>query len=196
MADGWDVFDAPGGSSGGGPGRAAPAAAAPRDDGWGAFDAPVVNGVPAGAPAPVQAGPALQPGQRTGMLANVGAALQEGAAGAINIASDPVGNIIGKPLVALGTGAYNLGARALGYQPLSPAQMNAALDDGPGPGDRLVAGLDRAVGAPTPGDVVPGTDAQRYARAGVQGAMGMAALGPLGGVRQAAGTLATGALSG
>jgi len=130
------------------------------------------------------------------MLANVGAALQEGGAAAINIASDPVGNLIGKPLVAAGTGLYNLGARAFGYDKLTPDQMNAALDDGPGPGDRLVAGLDRAVGAPTPADVVPGSVAERYARAGIQGAMGMAALGPLGGMRQAAGTLATGAVSG
>lgn len=187
--DPWAAFDGVPAAGGAG----APAAAA---DPWAAFDgvpsasAPVANAVPA------SAAPVLQPGQRTGMMANIGAGLQGAGAAAVNAASDPVGYLIGKPAVALGTGAYNLGARVFGYDKLSPEKMNALLDDGPGPGDRLVASLNRAGGAPLPSDVVPGSDAERYVRAGIEGAAGMAMLGPMGGARAAAGTLSTGTLSG
>lgn len=189
--DPWDDFNGTPVVQAPAAGTSAVATPAAVPDPWADF-----YGTPVATPAPVQAGPSLQPGQRTGMLANVGAAVQEGAAGLVNIAADPVGNIIGKPVVAAGTSLYNLGARAFGYDKLTSEQMSAALDDGPGPGDALVAGVDRAAGVPTPADVVPSTDAQHYARAGIQGAVGMAALGPLGGLRQIAGTLATGAVSG
>ena len=192
MADPWAEFD---GTPAATPGvmGARGGTAGPLDP-WAAFD-----GAPAPAPTsdvPTAGAPVVHPGQRTGLIANTGAALQEGGAGLVNIASDPFGHLIGKPLVALGTGAYNLGARAFGYQPLSSEKMDLLLNDGPGPGDRMVAGLNAAGGAPNPSDVVPGTAAERYLRAGVGGAIGMAALGPVGGVRAATGTLATGVLSG
>ncbi len=199
--DPWAIFD------GVPPGKAAVAPVASADDPWADF-----NGTPVAAPAPVQAGPVLQPGQRTGMLANVAAGAQEGLASLGNIAADPVGQMVVKPAVLLGTGAYNLGARAFGYAPADPMATLRAVDNfrrpsldeipegtglaGAGAGDRVIAAADRAAGLATPADVVPDGAAQRYARAGTAGAVGMAAFGPTNGLLKTAGTLATGAVSG
>jgi len=98
--------------------------------------------------------------------------------------------------VALGTGAYNLGARAFGYDKLSPEDIASLTDDGPGPGDKLVSAAARAAGAPDPANVVPGSAGERYLRAGVGGAASLALMGPGGGVSSAAGTAALGGLSG
>ncbi len=149
------------------------------------------------APAPEPAPPpaAAAPGQRTGLVANIGAGLQEGAAGAVNALSDPSG-FIGKQIVALGTGAYNLGARALGKPPMDPKLQNLLLDDGPGPGDRFVAGLNRAGGAPAPDQVQPADGVERYVRAGAQGVGGMLPFGPVNGLARLAGTVGVGTLAG
>ncbi len=198
MADGWDAFNGPATSGPIPQGIAAqPGSSGQGSDGWAAFDAPVVNGAPAGQPAPTSAAaPVLQPGQRTGYAANAAAGVAQAAGGVVNAASDPFGTLIGKPLVALGTGAYNLGARAFGYQPASPELMNALLDDGPGPGDKLVSAAARAAGAPDPANVVPGSMGERYLRAGVGGAASLALMGPGGGVSGTAGMASLGALSG
>lgn len=140
------------------------------------------------------AAPQPQTAQRTGLVANTVAGAEEGAAGLVNTATDPFGYLIGRPLVTAGMGAYNLGARVFGYQPLSAEFQHAMLDDDvKTPGGAVVDAAARAVGAPTPGEVAPGNALERYARAGAAGAVGMAALGPGGGLRQAA---QTGALSG
>ena len=147
-------------------------------------------------PEPV-APPPLAPGERGGMMANVAAGMQSGGAGAINVLSDPFGNIVGRPLTALGLGAYNLGARAFGYDPVSADKINAILDDGNvQPGSQLVDALDKAGGVPNPSQVIPQNDAERYARAAAEGVTGMMALGPIGGVRLIGAGLATGAASG
>jgi len=198
MADGWDAFNGPATSGPIPQGSAAqPGSSGQGSDGWAAFDAPVVNGAPAGQPAPTSAAaPVLQPGQRTGYAANAAAAVAQAGGGVVNAASDPVGYLIGKPLVALGTGAYNLGARAFGYDKLSPEDIASLTDDGPGPGDKLVSAAARAAGAPDPANVVPGSAGERYLRAGVGGAASLALMGPGGGVSGAAGTAALGGLSG
>ena len=186
MADAWSMFDgapAPAGSVAAPPPGPAPASA-PADP-WGAFDgradaapAPRASAASGGAPGGSPA-EAVQP--KTGLLANIGAGLQEGGAAVINAAADPFGNLIAKPAIALGTGAYNLGARAFGYQPLSAETIGSLLDDhGTQVGDRIVSGLDHAAGAPSPAEIAPGSNTARYGRAAAQGAAGVATLNPAG----------------
>ena len=164
MSNPFDQFDqpAPASAGAGGPPPAAPSAAPAAAQAANPFDQ-------FDAPQPV-----------TGLGANVGAGLQTAGAGTINAASDPFGYLIGKPLLTAGMGAYNLGSRVFGYQPISQGAMNAALDDGPGIGDRAVAAVDRAGGVATPDQVVPANNLEKYARAGIQGATGLAVLGPAG----------------
>lgn len=131
------------------------------------------------------------------MVANAVAGAEEGAAGLVNTATDPFSYLVGKPLVTAGMGAYNLGARVFGYQPLSAEFQHAMLDDDvKTPGGAVVDAAARAVGAPTPDEVAPGNALDRYARAGAGGAVGMAALGPGGSLREMAPALRTGAASG
>lgn len=143
------------------------------------------------APLPIPPDDPARP--RTGLGANIAAGLQDGVAGIINAASDPYAYLIAKPAVAIGTGVYNLGARALGKEPIQPQLMDALLENPPGPGDRLMAGLNRMAGVPTPAEITSATGQERYARALVGGATGMAATGPMSSIRQA---LATGAIGG
>ncbi len=187
MAGPWDAYA---------PQPAAPAASGP----WTQYAAPAPAGefgfasaAEPAAPASAAAPTAL-PGQRSGLAANIGAGLAQTSAGVLDAASNPSG-FIGKQIVTLGTGAYNLGARALGYQPMDPKLQQFLLDDGPGPAERLVDSGARAIGATAPSDVVPANDLERYTRAGVSGAAGMAGMGP-GGLLGAAGALGIGALSG
>ena len=128
----------------------------------------------------------------SGLAANALAGLQEGAAGLVNIASDPVQHLVINPLTQLGMGGYNLGARMFGYNKLSPELMHDMLSaDGIGtPGEEVVNRLSRAVDAPTPADVTAATPGQRYLRAGVGGAfqmLPMLATGGLGAVARVAG---------
>lgn len=135
--------------------------------------------------------------KHTGLAANIVAGEVEGAAGLVNAAADPFGTLVGKPLATLGMGAYNLGARAFGYEPISEKAQHDLLEDNvPTPGAAIVNSTARLLGAPTLDDVVANTPAERYARAGTAGAVGLAAAGPMGGVREVAGTLAAGGLSG
>ena len=162
------------------------------DNDWSRFDgtAPAQAAVPATAST---ASSQQAPAPVTGVVPNIGAGAQEGGAGIINAASDPVGYLY-KTALLLGAGAYNYGARTIGYGPISPQMMRLLADDGPGPGDRLVGALDRVGGVPTPDQVVPATDAQRYARAAAQGAAGLGALAET--LPAAAAQAGLGALSG
>ena len=94
MADSWADFGGPPSQSAPAPALvAAGAPAVAAQDGWAAFG---------GAPdtQPEQNAP-VQPAAKTGMAANIGAGMVEGGAGVINTASDPFGNLIGKPLATL-----------------------------------------------------------------------------------------------
>jgi hypothetical protein len=121
-----------------------------------------------------------------GIARNIGAGLQEGAAGTMNVLSDPFGNLIGKPLVTAGVFAHDLLAPHFGGQRFTDEQRNALLnDDVPQPGTRLVNAIDTAGGAPTPEQVPAVGGAEQAVRAGVGGAAGMIGLGPAGPVANA-----------
>jgi hypothetical protein len=221
MADNWAAFDAP--SAGPAAVQAAPA---PVADPWAAFDAPASPAVVSrpGAPTPTAAvGRGVMPGvtpsfvpqlggKISGMDANTLAGVEEGGAGLVNVLADPVGNLVARPALALGMGAYNLGARALGYDKLSPEQQDAvqrSYSHGIGnsvtsevarqtggeeatPGSNAVNAGARALGLPVAGDIVSATPEEKYMRAMTSGAVSNLPFGGAGLVRG----LVTGAVSG
>jgi hypothetical protein len=168
--------DAPAAAS---PGTDAPASASPAED---AFDpaalmGDAINGkfkyTPLGA---VDTGDA-----KTGYAANMAAGAVEGGAGLANMIADPVGNMIGKPLMAAGVALHHALAPVFGYADLTPEHRAALLDDDvPQPGTRLATAVGQAMGAPSLDQVKPADDGQRMARAGAAGAVGMAAMAPAG----------------
>jgi len=121
-----------------------------------------------------------------GMMRNIGAGLQEGAAGTMNVLSDPFGNLVGKPLATAAVFAHDVLAPHFGGRRFTDEERNQLLNDTvPQPGTRVVNAIDTAGGAPTP-EQVPSVGAERAVRAGVAGASGMAGLGPAGPVLNAA----------
>ena len=200
--DGWAAFTAdpaPASSSA----TSAPAPSAPASDGWEAFTAPAA---PASA-APTapkydeydaqgrwigysdegfqtsNARPHVEPApppdaRKTGYLANTAAGVVEGAAGGLNVLSDPIGNLVGKPLVTAGMFAHDALAPVFGYERFTPEFRSTMLDDTvPQPGTRIADAAGRAMGAPATADVVPATTGEGIVRRVVPAAVGMAALG-------------------
>lgn len=159
--DPWAAFTA----SPSDPGTVAPPAAAdPSQDGW-----------------DTQWGAAAAP-KKSGYAANVAAGVIEGGAGVLNVLSDPVGNLVGKPLAIIGGTAYDAIAPHVGLPRMTDAQRADLYGEEPTqPGTRLVNALDAAnvaTGAPTSvHDVVPATTGQSIVRSVVPAAVGMAALG-------------------
>jgi hypothetical protein len=121
-----------------------------------------------------------------GMMRNIGAGLQEGAAGTMNFVSDPFGNSIGKIVPTAAVFAHDVLAPHFGGRRFTDEERNQLLGDTvPQPGTRVVNAIDTAGGAPTP-EQVPAVGPERAVRAGVAGAAGMAGLGPAGPVLNAA----------
>lgn len=179
-------FTAPAGSA------AAPQAGKAAFDPFAALGAPVAQeaaGVAPGAPSDASA----PPGKKTGYLANIAAGGAEGLAGLINAASDPFGNLVGKPAVIIGMALHDALAPVFGYQPLSDDFRHFALDESPEgnlgyeqPGTNIVRKLADAFGAPL-SDIVPATPGEGMARAGAQGVVGGALAGGVGAVAGAVG---------
>lgn len=114
-----------------------------------------------------------------GVARNVGAGLANAGAGMLNVASDPFGNLVGKPFVTMGMAAHDALAPVFGYERFPPDFRNAMLSDTvPQPGDRLVSGIANVTGLPGPDTVVPQGDAERLARKATTGAAMLAAGGP------------------
>lgn len=136
--------------------------------------------VPPAAPAAVDDWVVPPPG-RTGYGANIAAGVVHGAEGVANVASDPFGNLIGKPIATLGMFAHDALAPVFGYDRFSPEFRNAMLDDTvPQPGTRLVQAADaanKATGGASINDVRPGTPGEAFVASAVPAAIGMAALG-------------------
>lgn len=121
------------------------------------------------------ASPQTAPVPQGGIARNAAAGLSEGGAGVLNAMSDPVGNLIGKPLVTAGMFAHDALAPVFGYNRFTDAQRNDLLkDDVLQPGNRL---LDAVSGPTGPTSVPSNTLLERMVRAGTAGAVGGAALG-------------------
>jgi hypothetical protein len=128
------------------------------------------------------------------MVANAAAGLAEGGAGGLNVLSDPFGNLVGKPLVAIGAAAHDALAPVFGYHKFSPEERAALFDDEPQVGDQVAGAVQRAVGAPELSTVQPGSTGQSLVRSGVSGAVQMLGAGV--GAGAGAGQLAVGTAAG
>ena len=148
----------------------------------------------------------LAPGQVTGTGANVAAGLAQGVSSLINTASDLPHYLVDVPVNTLTAAAHDVLAPLLGYPRYTTAERNAAInrnygpsslvsgepktaaelgsDRGTPPGTAAIGAAARAVGLPTPEDVVPTTPSQETLRAGISGATSML---PFGGVPAIAG---------
>jgi hypothetical protein len=163
-----------------------------------------------GAPAAAPAAPGTEAPKPSGFWPNMGAAVAGGVAGALNVASDPFGYLVGKPVEALGNFVMDTVAPALGYGEQQPAHWSQRLDANgqpvPGqtnlhyqtpdevrqadreanvameraPGTELITRGAHAVGLPAPQEVTSDSPTTRLVRAGVEGAIGGAILGPAG----------------
>lgn len=125
-----------------------------------------------------------------GIAKNVAAGLVNAGAGAINVLSDPFGNLVGKPLVTAGMFAHDALAPVLGYERFSPEFRQSMLEDTvPQPGDRLVSGISSLTNTANPQTTPPQNNAERFARKVTTGAAMMSAGGPLAAVSGGAGAL-------
>jgi hypothetical protein len=107
-----------------------------------------------------------------GIAKNLAAGVVEGGAGLLNAASDPFGNLIGKPLAIAGTYAHDLVAPMFGGKAYTPEQRARLLStDFDQPGTKAVNAVGDAMGAPLPDSVPSNNVAEHLARAVGQGAM-------------------------
>lgn len=153
--------------------------------------APIVEGNAAAPPPAWQSAPVVddagEPAGKSGYLANTAAGVVEGSAGALNVLSDPFGNLVGKPLATVGMFAHDALAPVFGYDRFTPEFRSAMLDDTvPQPGTRIAAATGKAMGAPATEDVHPATAGQSLVRSVVPAAVGMAALGGGSGILRSA----------
>ena len=124
---------------------------------------------------------ATAPVGKTGMAANVGAGLAEGAGDTVNTLSDPVGNLIGRPVAAGLVLAHDLVAPLLGRPKFTPDERSFLLGDTqPQIGTAAINAAASAVGAPTPDQVQPATPSEALWRTATRAATGAGALAPLG----------------
>lgn len=115
--------------------------------------------------------------------ANRTAAVQEGIAGLGNMLTDPVGNLIGKPVATVGVALHDYLAPKFGGQQFTPAQRNFLLSDQvEQPGTKLVDAASNSLGIPQPGDVPPAGPGQALERSAIAGGIGMAPFGVTGGI--------------
>ncbi|WP_041249574.1 hypothetical protein [Gluconacetobacter diazotrophicus] len=141
--------------------------------------------------APQASAPAAAP---SGTGKNIAVGMVEGAGDALNVLSDPFGNLIGRPLATVGVLAHDLVAPHFGGKAFTPQERAELLDDGGDQvGTRAVNAGARAIGAPTPDQVSPSTGGAAMARDLTRAATGAALLGPGAGVRGALGDAVAGA---
>ena len=115
----------------------------------------------------------------SGIGQNIGAGLTDIGSGLVNAASDPFGNLIGKPLTTAAVFAHDALAGPLGYQRFPDNVRQGLLNDTvPQPGTGLVNTIADATGAPRPEDVPANTPTERIVRKGIGAAGAGAALGP------------------
>lgn len=124
--------------------------------------------------------PAPEAGTLSGIGKNLGAGLVEGGEGVLNTLSDPVGNLVGRPLSVLGGYAYDAIAPHLGGKALTPEQWASLRgeDEPPQIGQRVGAAVGQALGAPSLESVQATTGAEEAARRVGQALIGGGALGP------------------
>ena len=154
-------------------GTNAPAPSQPQP---GAFESAFDAGISAASP---KTPPPPLPGQTTagGLAKNAAAGAVDAGANAINVASDPVGNLIGKPLATLGVFAHDALAPVFGYDRFPPDVRNMLLGDNvPQPGNALVSSIGSQIGV-DPNVVQANSPAERITRKVVGNALtaGMAA---------------------
>lgn len=122
-----------------------------------------------------------------GIARNAAAGATDAAATIGNVATDPIGNMIGKPLATLGVAAHDWLAPMFGGKRFPDDVRNMLLDDNvPQPGNRVVNAVGAAMGAPSPDSVEAHGGAERMARKVVGAAGGAAALSPAGAMLPAA----------
>jgi hypothetical protein len=106
-----------------------------------------------------------------GVLKSAAAGGVDAGAGAINMAIDPFGNLIGKPLITLGMAAHDALAPTFGYDRFTDKQRADFLgDEVAQPGTRLANGVGNLLGTPSTDSIQPATDAERMVRKGTTGA--------------------------
>lgn len=137
--------------------------------------------------------PPEPPTTARGVARNVAAGATDIGANTINIASDPVGNLIGKPLATGAVFLHDLIAPWFGGERFPDNVRNQLLGDTvPQPGTRIVEGIGKTIGA-NPADV-QATPAEALVRK-VTGAAGTTATGGPGAALVGAGGALTGDLA-
>lgn len=138
---------------------------------------------------PAQSTPA---GQTTadGLAKNIAAGATDAGANAINIASDPFGNLVGKPLATALVAAHDFVAPMLGGQRYPDDVRNMLLGDQVAqPGTKLVGAIANATGI-DPSAVPANSPAERIARKVTGNALTAAMASPAAIVPSAAGAVA------
>lgn len=124
----------------------------------------------------------------------VGAGGTDVAATVGNLLTDPIGNLVGQPLVTAGTFVHDLLAPYLGYDRFSPDERNYLTSTSPSdvqPGTRAVTAVGRAVGADP--SQVQLTPAEQVVRAATGGGGTALVAGPGGVLAPIAGAVGAGA---
>lgn len=122
-----------------------------------------------------------------GIARNAAAGATDAAATIGNVATDPTGNMIGKPLATLGVATHDWLAPMFGGKRFPDDVRNMLLDDNvPQPGNQVVNAVGAAMGAPSPDSIEAHGGAERMARKVVGAAGGAAALSPAGAMLPAA----------
>lgn len=182
---------APAAAPGGAPASTGAAVSAPTTDSSD-FSNPSKFGLTAAQQSP----PAATPPGTTwrGVARNAAAGVTDAAGNLINVLSDPVANLIERPLLTAGAFGYDAIDRLFGGTGIPPDLRNALLtdNDAPQPGTRLISGIGNAVGVDPA--AVPATPVEREVRTGTGGALTAAGLGPWGATAPVMG--ATGAVAG
>jgi len=156
--------------TGGGSATAPPAD--PASDPYAAMIASHTGAAPSEPPPP--------PTTARGIVRNVAAGAIDTGENVVNTASDPFGNLIGKPLATAAVFAHDLIAPLFGGERFPPDVRNALLGDTvPQPGTRAINTLGQIAGV-NPDDVTANTAAERLTRKAVGAGGSVAALGPAG----------------
>lgn len=128
-----------------------------------------------------------------GLARNAAAGTVEAGGDVLNVASDPFGNLIGRPLAMGLLAAHDLLAPYFAGQKFTPAERADLLsDDVPQPGTRAVNTAGTAIGAPTPDQVQPANGIESTVRNLVRFGTAGAMMGAGGGLSGAAAGAASG----
>lgn len=137
-------------------------------------------GTPESPPTPAAPAPAEPATTLRGLGRNAAAGALDAAANVGNVITDPVGNLVGKPLATTAVFLHDALAAPMGYQKFTDQQRNDLLGDTvPQPGSALIKAAGGLVGV-DPNAVEAATPAERLTRKAVGAAGAAAALGPAG----------------